>query len=364
MKLKLLEEIMVRTFHPIGQGAFYSEKHKNFNVVYDCGEWKNSKEADEVVKKAFDESEDIDVLFISHFDYDHICKIKTLREKTRKIKRVVLPLLHENEKLLLNFFHKVLGKTDVLKLIENPESFFEKETVIISISPKPPPDSEVVERKVQDIDEISQSTVIDSGTILKKSFMKSYDWVYIPYNFEYRDRNAQLEALLEEDCEDSIKAGKIPYEPKEIKKIKDIYRKVRGTINQNSMVVYSGPPENSKFMSLFPSYSLTWIDSFSNEKVGCVYTGDCDLQNIGLSLRDVYEGYWDNVGTIQIPHHGDEKSFDYGLVIGGYFCPISFGRKNPYNHPSSKVVKHIRRFGNCPIFVTEGHRFVESITLT
>ena len=35
--------LIERIFHTIGQGAFYSEKHDNFNIVYDCGtEWKNS----------------------------------------------------------------------------------------------------------------------------------------------------------------------------------------------------------------------------------------------------------------------------------------------------------------------------------
>ena len=32
---------LIRTFHPIGQGAFYSERHfidnKEFIIVYDCG---------------------------------------------------------------------------------------------------------------------------------------------------------------------------------------------------------------------------------------------------------------------------------------------------------------------------------------
>ena len=26
-----------RIFHPVGQGAFYSERHENHNIVYDCG---------------------------------------------------------------------------------------------------------------------------------------------------------------------------------------------------------------------------------------------------------------------------------------------------------------------------------------
>jgi hypothetical protein len=42
-----------RIFHPIGQGAFYSERHENINIVYDCGNWKNTKLADRVVKQSF-----------------------------------------------------------------------------------------------------------------------------------------------------------------------------------------------------------------------------------------------------------------------------------------------------------------------
>jgi len=71
--------LIERIFYPIGQGAFYSEKHNNFNIVYDCGNWKNTKLADKVVKQAFLKDEVIDILFISHFDYDHINKISTLK---------------------------------------------------------------------------------------------------------------------------------------------------------------------------------------------------------------------------------------------------------------------------------------------
>jgi len=64
--------LIERIFHPIGQGAFYSERHKNFNIVYDCGNWKNTKLADKVVKQAFLKDEVIDILFISlHFPKNH-----------------------------------------------------------------------------------------------------------------------------------------------------------------------------------------------------------------------------------------------------------------------------------------------------
>ena len=64
-----------RIFHPIGQGAFYSERHENLNIVYDCGNWKNTKQATKIVQSAFKKDEVIDILFISHFDYDHVSSI-------------------------------------------------------------------------------------------------------------------------------------------------------------------------------------------------------------------------------------------------------------------------------------------------
>ena len=87
-----------RTFHPIGQGAFYSEQHKNFTIVYDCGSKTKSSISDLVVKNAFPENHIIDILFISHFDKDHVNKISILKNQY-KIKRVVLPLLHDFQKI-------------------------------------------------------------------------------------------------------------------------------------------------------------------------------------------------------------------------------------------------------------------------
>ena len=73
---------ITRIFHPVGQGAFYSERHtignENFNIVYDCGSL--SSKIDSVVQDFADQNE-IDVLFISHFDQDHVNKIKLLLQK-------------------------------------------------------------------------------------------------------------------------------------------------------------------------------------------------------------------------------------------------------------------------------------------
>ena len=77
--------MIIRTFHPVGQGAFYSERHNDFNIVYDCGtEWKNrgKKVIDKTIQSSFSKEDVIDILFISHFDYDHVSKIKVFYNHT------------------------------------------------------------------------------------------------------------------------------------------------------------------------------------------------------------------------------------------------------------------------------------------
>ena len=72
---------MIRTFHPVGQGAFYSEEFFNserncvFRVVYDCGSLKNCglqrncdgtplkrKDIEERVEQAFPDGHGVDIL--------------------------------------------------------------------------------------------------------------------------------------------------------------------------------------------------------------------------------------------------------------------------------------------------------------
>ena len=129
-----------RFFHPVGQGAFYSERHidDNINIVYDCGtEYKNrgNKGTKGVVSQSFSKNDVIHYLFISHFDYDHISKISLLKKTVKKIENVVLPLLHEETKLFLSKIYLALEEDDLATLVSDPTQYFAPETQIIAIEP-------------------------------------------------------------------------------------------------------------------------------------------------------------------------------------------------------------------------------------
>lgn len=69
---------LIRTFHPVGFGAFYTEKHidptskQSINVVYDCGTLHNKHYIKDAIRSYFKQGDYIDLLIISHFDIDHI----------------------------------------------------------------------------------------------------------------------------------------------------------------------------------------------------------------------------------------------------------------------------------------------------
>lgn len=361
---------IIRTFHPVGQGAFYSERHENFNVVYDCGT-EYPKRTDKGIKRtvetAFRKEEEIDILLISHFDFDHVGHIGTLRDSVKKIKKVVLPLLHNDTKILLSSFYKGLGEDNVSALILNSQEFFEEETTIIEVEL-----SENTETQVSDdlepieIDSLNSNKQIQSGTKIKKTF-NGYEWVYIPYNYDYKSRGSVLEDELTKAGFDVDKMkNDANYSLTESiinrKKLRKIYDTLTGKINENSMVVYSGIIQypNSKFRIYGLFHNLCCMDDYFhyrfwrghiNDKISCIYTGDTDLKVVKIKV--IFAKYWDSVGMIQIPHHGDIKSFHTDILDFPKLCPISAGKNNTYGHPSDKVVIDILSHNSCPILVTE-----------
>ena len=69
---------MVRTFHSVGQGAYYTEQFLRggrpvYTMAYDCGSTSlTSGELARVVRTSLPKGTEVDAVFISHFDSDHV----------------------------------------------------------------------------------------------------------------------------------------------------------------------------------------------------------------------------------------------------------------------------------------------------
>ncbi|HCT6818157.1 TPA: MBL fold metallo-hydrolase [Morganella morganii] len=357
-----------RTFFPVGQGAFYAEKHKEFNIVYDCGCMGEIKKSQKVVRQSFSKNESVDVLFISHFDFDHISLIETLRDTVKTIRHVIFPLLSDEQKILIGNIYDVVYDGDVSNIIKHPEAFFGDETKITYIGLSNDNDVNVDNPIVLDG---NQPKNIDSGTLIKiEGISVDYNWCFIPYNIENEKRSSELEDKL---TIAGFDVGKLKTNPsyaidnivnvKERKAIKEIYESLDGNINENSLVVYSGPYDIRRKHSII-NYDLDhealfrYLVScdhyleFPCDRVACVFTGDVDLNK--FDITKVFGSYWNAVGTVQIPHHGSLHNFkpDF-LKFNIMYCPISFGTKNTYGHPSYDVIGEIIKEMSYVVKVTE-----------
>lgn len=358
-----------RIFHPIGQGAFYSERHTscNINIVYDCGTTNpRSLAKRRVVSQSFSKDDVIHILFISHFDKDHVSLVDTLKKTVKRIDRVIIPLLHDEEKIFLSNIYKVLEHSSSEELVSNPHKFFGGETKIIEIQPGPA-DMEIEESPPLDVlDRGETITTISSGIPLTISGLN--DWVYIPFNYDYENRNKQF---LDELQNKGIDVDRLKTDPDYIidKKVKDRIRNifkssgVSGDINENSMFLYSGPSCKKDLYKHFwrgkgwcYDICCCHFDSFHHpchsHRVACLYTGDGDLNKV--DVKKIYTKYWDLIGTIQIPHHGSSASFNVNVLhTGRFLCPMSVGNTNPYGHPSQRVIAEILSNRCFPILITE-----------
>ncbi|WP_282145460.1 hypothetical protein [Alteromonas stellipolaris] len=372
---------VVRTFHPVGQGGFYSERHNNFNIVYDCGAIPVS-DAKPVVQAAFSKTEDIDVLFISHFDYDHVSAISTLQKNVRNIKQVVLPLLDEGHKNLLININRALSQ-NIIKLISNPQLFFGKNTDIIYVRPadneRKFSEENTENERFYDLretpfykDKESGRIEVDSGSVL--SFGGIFRWVFVPYNYLNKVRSSQLINELSKAkfnvrllTSDSFFSLKNITTPSKRRALKQVYSRIDGNVNENSMLVYSGPEKVNEDCCLCDEcYDDCSFHRYFFHKAGCIYTGDCDLNKVNLGA--IYSNFILNIGIVQIPHHGSKHNFFFNSLRQFWpdvTCPVSFGTKNKHGHPSAQVINELSQHGFRPLLINEksDSEFVQNIQI-
>lgn len=371
-----------RIFYPVGQGAFYSERHmsNNINIVYDCGtEYKNrnNKGIKSVVHQSFSKDEVIDILFISHFDFDHISLIDELMSTVKEVKNVVIPLLPEEQVNLLSKLYGALQAPNLVELVTNPLGFFGNNTRVVFVESS----SEELNKSEEPISlsDLESGSKRTSGTPLNINGIR--DWVFIPYNYEFPERSKEfLDKLNKEahkkmiDVEELKNDPKYIFKAKKTKELRGIYKSISGGINQNSMFLYSGPKSSAHHLHMSywngkcRHYDIHWYNycfrqlHFKSHRVACLYTGDGDLNKV--DVESICGGYREMVGTIQIPHHGSLPSFNEKVLTDEYFlCPISVGKNNSYGHPSAKVLGQILSHKSYPILVTEDvdSTFVEAI---
>lgn len=369
--MKFPAPFMRRMFLPIGQGAFYCERfylawsYKPITMVYDCGAvhlagkvWSKALQTNfsALMARHFPEGlKTIHALFISHFDSDHINGLELLRQHGVEIKQFFLPGIEKDDRWLMDLWFESMDPEGIARdVFQNPDilvSMFPGASVNIVQPSFPPQDSDVSE---------TPETV--KLVELNAEFMTTpfKDWVFSPFNYRRAD---YIDKLLDELSKElnlpktlSNKELREHWERNgalSIDMMKGVFSRVlpkhgSGTkFNTNSMTVFSGPQnhhEGELQQSLVDcgQDSCLWASSLQALAPGGLFTGDYNATDFMQALTAFYGTRWNDIGCVQIPHHGSIRGFHKGFLGLDAIFVASAAFNHRYGHPSQSVEGHFQ----------------------
>ena len=335
-----------RTFHPVGQGAFFTEQFFDekletvlYNVVYDCGslnlELKKQVKID--IENCFHDRK-IDVLFLSHFDKDHINYVDHLKEKGYLHgTRIFIPMLSAEE------WYEIKNYNSVLSLNEDTS----EGRKVIKVKTDGERGNDFLNDPV-DIDDIRDDS-IESGTpLMPKNALQGVIWYYTPFNVQSEALITEFKEKLEEEGIDTDLLEDVDTVLELKDNLKEYYqglgkRPSEGTkINLNSLLVMSYP-KNSEACELvgfgqmynhFVYYGCGIGGRYYNGS--CLYTGDTSA-NEDFVWNRIEQMIARCLGKdkvlilLQIPHHGSRHSYDQKLLDSNKFL-VGFTNYDPFYH--------------------------------
>lgn len=354
---------LIRTFHPVGHGAFYSEKHCSgnqvINIIYDCGSLHHQSKLETECKATFHKKEEIKILFISHFDYDHISGIPSLI-KNYKIKTVVMPLIMDEEsKIVIKAYNMVTSGNDELNdLIDNPEKFF-NDTKVVKVRPIEKEKDEDIEQPINESDLDSE---IKSGISICISPLSNSDelWCYIPFNYQHSSRMKEFKEKIKAKKLDFDMLKDAQYIMDNKPELKAIFKEIDGTINTNSLVLFSGKKDNPPMPHLQKRINQKehiryWHHPY-RAQLSCLYLGDSETntKKFWKQLKPKLDAYLPSIGVIQIAHHGSIYNFSSDILQWSLHpAAIISCNSGDEKHPSSKVLSNIINCLAIPFLITE-----------
>lgn len=381
--------MMIRSFLPVGQGAFYLEQFdvshdSRINIVYDCGSLTSKRIVEEEIRSNLSEGEEVLLAFISHFDADHVNGLEFLL-KYCKVKNIVFPLIPKPDRYLLSLKYLCDSNNHdmsdfTFRMINDPYKtvmILSDNTRIFQIRTF---ENDYQNESIYDEPRSNSVTTLESGKNILDSisdkhvkYEKFYmDWEYVPFNFRFMDTSKIfLEALRKslseiKDLHHEVRVETITemWCYKSVQKaVKNAYKEIKGDFNTNSMTLFSGiRTQNIRQTFATPYKLIKWHINYCcldkctchvSKPNGCLYTGDYDAKKHWDELSNAYKEYWNYIGCIQVPHHGSNKNYNKNIAMFDAFFIISAGSNNIYRHPSGLVIRDLIFNRKYPFIVTE-----------
>ena len=309
----------MRRFFAVGNGLFAMESKYGLTSVYDCGSTSQSTIDMAIDGALHTHRGEIENVFISHYDKDHVNGILKLLA-AYPVKRVILPMIPELARVINS---STVKDSFQYNFILSPER------VIQEISPQ----TDVIHIGNRDFEEDNQQLLhervelqnIENSTVLQSNFqiLGIHDWLYVIYNkriLTYAELTSfynNLGLTTNATSDEIISALRRMSKATNLKKaIGAIFSDTElSKINDYSMVVWSGRREIRE---------------------GCLYTGDYNAKKNITDIHKVYANFLRGTEIIQIPHHGSYPYFHPNIclphaahIVSAHYGPYSRQRVDP-----------------------------------
>lgn len=296
-------------FFAVGHGLTYAFVVDQAHVLFDI-----NKKCDLIALQNFYGSKQIDVMIISHFDMDHMDGVKELYAEGFKIRKIYIPYITEDEKLIYTLMYITQGRN------------FEEEIAMLYDS-----EYDVV------IEQVGDTTVFALAC-----------WQFDIYNSQGNAKSVIQKILT------NLKSIGITSQQDVKNKLgthtDDIvaaYKKVINDLNFTSMFMVHGP-RSAMYVKYSCSNGKPFIGSgnpIRNNDSGHYHTlisGDCNLSN----NRSILSHYIEMLAYALVPHHSGVKEWADYICKGSnelvWIVTISEISSRPYG----KIVSDIYSYGD------------------
>ena len=265
---------------PVGQGGFAVEHIGDYTVVYDCGSDSSPYMLSNSICRLSHEINLVDILFISHFDKDHVNGIKYLLDRV-SVKKAVTPLIPDELKVAYGQYTDG-SYTDIMALLRNYNI-----------------DIDEVGDKEDNLKPYGFETIWEW---LAKSMMTTADFTKVKIQMQASGINVEL---LKEDAY---------YLDKEKENINNAFKVVFGAKGPNAkgLIMLSQRCKNTTTRMSLIYQGREWptknTSRLASKESSCLYVGDADLKN-RTNVKIVKEFLKNYIVEkplmlMQIPHHG------------------------------------------------------------
>ena len=417
--------VHARRQHAVGQGGFHTGElaaptdptvivtspdgvriiaRSKFRYVYDCGS-RQSKRCNALAQR-YSRSLDnnsIDLLFLSHFDDDHVNGVPELLSAAHGVRAetIVMPWVDDVERMIAFGKASLRGKSIgafFRSLIVDPEAtlttFRPARIVFIRRGPSGPDDdgfldlnpdgdpgdlfrakirpdehgggkrsaaSSVAAPGSSDIYIVGDDTVIEVISIgatfswLFKPYIQASDAASV-YAFE-RDAESRLSwswGTFRDIVRDRNVRRDLVGDPVKIKALAGAYKAAFGDRNLTSLSLYSGPDEvpgrGGRLMLNLDPCELVW-------KIGWLGTGDAPLKSPkdARELLSHFSAQQASISTFSLSHHGSIHNYSPTVVAGlqPRICVASAKPPKNWKHPHPAVMADVTSQGASAVHVDD-----------